>query len=131
MALTNREKQAAWRARQTANKDRVAALEQEVAKLRQTVTNQAGATPERPSGGRRQSRPARWQNACADAERGLEELVALVEEYTQWRENLPDNLSAGTLAEKLDAITELEFGDALATVQEAAAADLPRGFGND
>lgn len=92
-----------------------------------------------------QSRPARWQDAvnraevaAADLLSALEELVSLQEEFQEWRDNLPENLQSGTLADKLEAVCDLELEDARSNVEdlqgtlsEADGMDLPRGFGRD
>ncbi len=66
---------------------------------------------------RQKSRPARWAEAVAT----LEELQ---QEYEQWHDGLPENLTGGALAEKLQAVADID----LSSVQEA---DLPLGFGRD
>lgn len=84
------------------------------------------------------SRPARWAEAAAkvveglsELVEGLSELVELQSEYAEWLGNLPENLQASTLGKKLQAIADLALEDAAATVEEAEAIDLPRGFGRD
>jgi len=97
------------------------------------------------------SRPARWADACsaanaalsqlemaiADYNTALEELRDIQEEYSEWRDNLPESLQSSPLGEKLEAVCDLdlsEFDDldgARGVVDEAEAMDLPRGFGND
>jgi hypothetical protein len=51
-------------------------------------------------------------------------LVDLQEEYRLWLDNLPTGLDGSRLAEKLQAITELDL-------DELRALDLPRGYGRD
>jgi hypothetical protein len=51
-------------------------------------------------------------------------LVDLQEEYRSWLENLPQNLEASRLADKLQAIVELDL-------EELQAINPPRGFGRD
>jgi hypothetical protein len=46
--------------------------------------------------------------------------VALQDEYRAWLDSLPENLGASRLAEKLEAITELDL-------EELQAIDPPRG----
>jgi hypothetical protein len=65
----------------------------------------------------RRSRADRWQNAVA-------ELRELQEEYQSWLDNLPENLQASALAEKLEAITGIDLS-------ELENADFPLGFGRD
>jgi hypothetical protein len=62
-------------------------------------------------------RPKRWAAAVAT-------LIELQDNYCAWLDNLPANLEASRLAEKLQAIAELNF-------EELQAIDLPRGYGRD
>ena len=62
-------------------------------------------------------RPERWTAAVAM-------LIALQHEYCVWLDNLPENLEGSRLADKLQAITELDL-------EELQAVDLPRGSGRD
>ncbi len=81
------------------------------------------AAPARPRGaGHRhpvppRSRPERWATAVAA-------LVAVQEEYRDWLDNLPANLEGSRLADKLQAICELDL-------EELQATDPPRGYGRD
>ena len=77
------------------------------------------------------SRPERWALALANARLGVDELIALQDEYRDWRDNLPDNLADGATAEMLDASIDLEIDNLDATLSEAEGIDLPRGFGRD
>jgi hypothetical protein len=65
----------------------------------------------------RQPRPQRWAAAVAA-------LRTLQDEYRAWLDNLPENLSASRLADKLQAIAELDL-------EELLAVDPPRGYGRD
>lgn len=87
------------------------------------------------------SRPARWADATSraraafdDLQGAFEDLASIREEYEEWRDNLPENMQSGALAEKLDAVVGLDF-DVLSEVEgaldEAEGADLPLGFGRD
>ena len=80
---------------------------------------------------KKQSRPERWSAAASDASDALQRLVSLQEEYQEWRDNLPENLASGTLAEKLDEVCAIDVQGAADTADEAGEADLPRGFGKD
>src|SRR5271167_3262799 len=62
-------------------------------------------------------RPERWAAAVTV-------LVDLQNEYRAWLDNLPASLEASRLAEKLQAITELDL-------EELQAIDPPRGYGRD
>ena len=65
----------------------------------------------------RRARPQRWRDA-------VQTLMDLQAEYQDWLDNLPDNLQASTLAEKLEAICAHDLGD-------LEALEPPRGFGRD
>jgi hypothetical protein len=98
------------------------------------------------------SRPKRWAEAVAQAMVAVEamevaagslneavsDLRDLQEEYQDWLDNLPENLQHGALAEKLQAITELDlddvesmFDEAIGKIDEAEGVELPQGFGRD
>ena len=102
---------------------------------------------------RQKSRTQRWADAVGAAQEalstldtaysGLEsalfDLNDLRSEYEGWRDGMSD-LSGGAVAEKLDAILELEFSedprgmnfDELEQlIRQAEGADLPLGFGRD
>ena len=65
----------------------------------------------------RRARPQRWAEAVAT-------LRELQQEYADWLDALPENLQEGTLADKLQAIVDLDLS-------ELEEVDLPRGFGRD
>jgi hypothetical protein len=62
-------------------------------------------------------RPKRWAAAVAT-------LIALQDEYRAWLDNLPTSLEGSRLADKLQAIAELDL-------DELQAIDPPRGYGRD
>jgi hypothetical protein len=62
-------------------------------------------------------RSRRWTAAVAS-------LVDLQDEYRAWWESLPANLQGSRLADKLQAIIELDL-------DELQAIDPPRGYGRD
>ena len=62
-------------------------------------------------------RPKRWAAAVAA-------LIDLQDEYRAWLDNLPVSLEGSRLAEKLQAIAELDLED-------LQAIDPPRGYGRD
>ncbi len=64
----------------------------------------------------RRSRPQRWADAVAT-------LRVLQEEYQDWSDNLPENLQSTALAEKLEAVCEVDV--------DQLDIDLPLGFGRD
>jgi len=65
----------------------------------------------------RRPRPQRWADAVAT-------LRALQKEYQAWLDNLPESLQDSALADKLQAVCELDL-DAMEDVE------LPLGFGRD
>jgi hypothetical protein len=62
-------------------------------------------------------RPRRWATAVAT-------LIDLQDDYRAWFDNLPANLEGSRLAEKLQAITEIDL-------DELHAIDPPRGYSRD
>jgi len=73
-------------------------------------------TPQPPAR-RTPPRPKRWAAAVAV-------LIDLQDEYRVWLDNLPTSLQGSRLAERLQAITELDL-------DELQAIDPPRGYGRD
>jgi hypothetical protein len=65
----------------------------------------------------RRSRARRWHDAVA-------ELTELQAQYAAWLEALPVNQQDGTLADALQAISDLDLA-------ELQAINPPRGFGRD
>jgi len=63
------------------------------------------------------SRARRWRDAVA-------ELIDLQTQYAAWLEALPDNQQESTLAEALQAISDIDLDELQAIVP-------PRGFGRD
>lgn len=80
---------------------------------------------------KKKSRSIRWNEACITASLALADLKDLQDEYREWRDNLPENLSTSAVAEKLDDICDLDIDGAIDTVSEAEGLDLPLGFGRD
>jgi hypothetical protein len=105
---------------------------------------------------KRQSRIDRWQSAvtraktalgeiissCDELEDAMSELQGVQEEYQEWKDNLPDNLQSGNLADKLDEVCNLDIADKAdeirtaadeldGTLDEAEGMDMPLGFGRD
>ena len=81
------------------------------AKLRHNGYHPVAAPPRRPP-----PRPQRWSTAVAA-------LLALQDEYRAWLDNLPANLEGSGMAEKLQAIVELDL--------EGLLAIDSRGYGRD
>lgn len=80
---------------------------------------------------RRSSRPGRWLTACALIKEGLTDLGDLKDEYQDWLDGLPENLQQSLLAEKLEAVCDLDLDEIESLVDEAEMIDLPLGFGRD
>lgn len=95
MALTNAERQRRYRARRKTQRPQ--------ARFRKAPD--------------RRSRPQRWRAA-------VRSLLDLQEEYQAWLDNLPDAFQESVLAQKLEAICELDL-------DELASVEPPRGYGRD
>ena len=95
MALTNAERQARYRERRQAGESRV--------RYRRPVD--------------RRSRPQQWDDA-------VQTLLALQDQYREWRGAMPESLAGSATAELLDQICDLDLS-------ELEAVELPRGFGRD
>ncbi len=95
MALTNAERQARYRERRQAGAARI--------------------RYRRPAD--RRSRPQQWDDA-------VRTLLALQDQYREWREALPESLAGSATAGLLEQVCDLDL-----SVLEAV--ELPRGFGRD
>lgn len=85
-----------------------------------------------PSKKKKESRVSRWERAANDAQSALSELQDIQQEFSEWNDNLPENLQDSALGEKLRAVVEdLDIETALSTAEDAVNADLPLGFGRD
>lgn len=69
--------------------------------------------------GRQPTRPQRWAAA-------IDTLDALLDEYQDWRDRLPESLGNTGMAEQLDELLTLRE-----QLAELRAATLPKGFGRD
>jgi hypothetical protein len=67
----------------------------------------------------RRSRPQQWADA-------VQTLADHMDQFQEWRDNLPPSLVNGATAEALDAVLELR-----SCVEELQAVELPKGFGRD
>jgi hypothetical protein len=56
----------------------------------------------------------------------VQTLADLLDQFQEWRDNLPSGLANGATAEALDAVLELR-----GNVEELQAAELPKSFGRD
>lgn len=77
------------------------------------------------------SRSARWADACIAATVALQDLKEIQDEYQEWLDNLPENLQASPVSEKLQTVCDLDIDGAIDIVGEAEGVDLPQGFGRD
>jgi len=78
------------------------------------------------------SRPQRWQQSINQILEGLSELQSLREEYSDWKDNIPENLESSALYEKLEAIVDgQEIDDLEQAISEVEGLELPKGFGRD
>lgn len=101
---------------------------------------------------RAKSRPKRWEEAVEKAKAARdefldsiaeahEEMEALIEEWTEWRDNVPENLQETATYEKLDALAEFDLSmmddvdtdlaDLESLLYDAENAELPLGYGKD
>jgi len=80
------------------------------------LRQQSGPPPPAPAR-RLPPRSKRWAAAVTA-------LIAVQDEYRAWLDRLPDNLEGSRLADKLQAIAELDL-------EELQAVDPPRGYGRD
>lgn len=87
---------------------------------------------------KRLSRAARWSAAAAKASEAKDLLEAVLSdlrdiqaEYSDWKDNLPDNLSNTPLGEKLEVVCDLDLEPDLSAIDEAGSIDLPQGWGRD
>jgi hypothetical protein len=56
----------------------------------------------------------------------VQTLAELLDEFQEWRDNLPSGLANSPTAEALDAVLDLR-----GYVEELQALELPKGFGRD
>lgn len=87
------------------------------------------------------SRTARWAAMVEQANDAVEKLREAVDElrdiqseYEEWSGNLPDSLEGSPVAEKLEAVLDIDFDvidDIENAIADAANLDLPLGFGRD
>jgi hypothetical protein len=89
------------------------------------------ADPPKPPKPKMLSRVDRWKEAVSKALEGLEQLLELQDEYSEWYDSLPENMQGSTVAEKLEEVANLDIECAIDLVNEADAMDLPKGFGRD
>ena len=67
----------------------------------------------------RRSRPERWADA-------VQTLADMLDQFQEWRDNLPSSLEDSQTAEALNAVLELR-----GHVEDLQAIQLPKGFGRD
>lgn len=113
----------------------------------------AAPTVTKPKKPKRQTRADRWFEAVAEARKALDSMTAardevmtalaevksVQEEFEEWKDNLPENLSQSALGEKLEEVCGLDVepdenagvDDLEELISTLEGADLPRGFGRD
>jgi predicted transcriptional regulator len=121
-----------------------------------TFDNNVPVPPAKVKRQKPKSRPARWAEAVGNAISALEAIAAEVEkfeeamaeltelksEYEEWKDNLPESLQSSAVAEKLEAIADIDFegqaevitsaiDDVRSVLDDAEGMDLPQGFGRD
>jgi hypothetical protein len=67
----------------------------------------------------RRSRPERWADA-------VQTLADMLDQFQEWRDNLPSSLEDSATAEALDVVLELR-----GHIEDLQAVQLPKGFGRD
>ena len=67
----------------------------------------------------RRSRPERWADA-------VQTLADMLDQFQEWRDNMPASLEDSPTAEALDVVLELRCH-----VEDLQAVELPKGFGRD
>lgn len=102
------------------------------------------------------SRSQRWADAVGkarsaidlilgeidDLEAAMSEIKSVQDEYEEWKDNMPDNLSSSPLGERLEEVCALDLesaadslrsaaDEAESTIGEAENMELPQGFGRD
>jgi hypothetical protein len=97
------------------------------------------------------SRPQRWADAIAECRAAADKVEAAASElndalsdlrdvqseYSEWRDSMDGKFAGSALAEKLDAIADLDLevevdvSNATEAIDNAEGCDLPLGFGRD
>lgn len=67
----------------------------------------------------RRSKAQRWADAA-------DTMLSILDNYQDWRDNMPASVSNSTTAQRLDEVLALRD-----LVEQLQAADLPKGFGRD
>mgnify|MGYP006908318926 CR=1 FL=1 len=76
------------------------------------------------------SRPQGWVDA-AERAAAVQQLIDIQSEYQDWLDALPEALESTAVAEKLEAVVDLELSEIEAVLQECEYLELPLGFGRD
>jgi hypothetical protein len=77
------------------------------------------------------SRPKRWAAAVQEARNAVNELEEIQGEYQDWFDSLPEGLDQTPVAEKLEAVLDLDLSEIDSLLEEVENAELPLGFGRD
>jgi hypothetical protein len=110
---------------------KVADAIEQLAPLKRIAAAEAIAKPET-NKPKRQTKQQCWNDACERAQAALQELIDMQDEWRGIYEDMNQGLQNSAYGQKLNEITEgLDLQSSLDTVEKAAAADLPKGFGKD
>jgi hypothetical protein len=86
----------------------------------------AAATPTKPPAVVRYRRPADRRGRPQQWADAVQTLAGLLDQFQEWRDNLPSSLENSATADALDAVLDLR-----GYVEELQAVELPKGFGRD
>ena len=78
-----------------------------------------------------ESRSKAWARLAGQAAENVEALIEYQQEFQDVKDGQPENLQNGPLTQKCDVICDIDLRSALETLEEAANAEVPLGFGRD
>ena len=80
---------------------------------------------------KKMTRAERWDYEIVRAQQAIEELVAIQSEFEDWYDSMPENLQGSPTGEMLEEIVNIDLDSAETSINEAAEAQIPKGFGRD
>jgi|TARA_R110002110_G_scaffold13980_2_gene66236 hypothetical protein len=80
---------------------------------------------------KKMTRAERWDYEIVRAQQAIEELVAMQSEFEDWYDSMPENLQGSPTGEMLEEIVNIDLDSAETSINEAAEAQIPKGFGRD
>ena len=80
---------------------------------------------------KKMTRAERWDYEIVRAQHAIEELVAMQSEFEDWYDSMPENLQGSPTGEMLEEIVNIDLDSAEDSINEAAEAQIPKGFGRD